>query len=84
MGCSGSFENKKKTVSYGSSPIIGIGGSTPVEIGEALPSHRDPRTLPLQDAVPELVVAAQEAHAVNCPIDETRRCHRLCDNTLAW
>lgn len=56
----------------------------PVEIGEVLPIHRVLRPPLLDDAVPGLVVVALDAHALGCPIDETRRCHCLCDNTLAW
>lgn len=55
-----------------------------VEIGEALTCHRVPRPTPLQDAVPGLVFAAQETNALNCPIDDARRCHHLCGNALAW
>ena len=73
----------KKTVSYGSSPAIDIESPMLVEIGEALPSHRVPRSTLLADVILGLVVVAPGPHALNCPIGETRPRLDLCDSALA-
>ena len=56
----------------------------PVEIGEALASHRDPQPLPLADVILGLDVAALDAHALSCPIGETRPRLDLCGSALTW
>ena len=55
-----------------------------VEIGEALSSHRVPRSTLLADVILGLDVAAQDAHALNCPIGETSPRLDLCGSVLAW
>ena len=63
MRGSGSFENQKERFHPGHHQQLILGPQRPVEIGEALPSHRVPRPPLLADAVPGLVVTAPEAHA---------------------
>ena len=76
--------NIKKTVSSGSSPRVDIEAPTPVEIGEALASHRDPQLLPLADVMPGLDVAALGTLSLNYPIGETRPRLDLYGSGHAW
>ena len=80
----GAFEHQKKTVSSGSSPEIDIEAPTPVEIGEALPTHRDPQLLPLADVMPGLDVAALGTLFLNYPTGEVRPRLDLYGSGLAW
>ena len=46
-----------------SSPRVGNRGLTPVEIGEALASHKDPQAPPLVNVILGLDVGAPDTHA---------------------
>ena len=78
----GTFGVPTLVASVGNNGVLGLALETGFDRLTLLGDHPQPPLL--ADVILGLDVSAQDAHALNCPIGETRPRLDLCGSALAW